>query len=244
MADLARDAGADIRVGASVKSIQYNDKGDQVTGVTYTENNEQKTILATDIIVSAGPWTSKIYPEAPISALRAHSVTIRPTRPVSAYALFTEIKLPTGFSRTDEMLKSKGRHQQVVTPEIYARPKNEVYACGEGDQIVPLPESSDLVEVDESRCQDIVDYVGSISDELREGEVTARQACYLPNVHAGRSNGPLIGPTHVKGLWMATGHTCWGIQNGPGTGKLMSEFILDGKAKSASVKGLDPRLVL
>ena len=37
---------------------------------------------------------------------------------------------------------------------------------------------------------------------------------------------------------------CWGIQNGPGTGKLVSEFVLDGEAKSAKVKGLDPRIVL
>lgn len=98
--------------------------------------------------------------------------------------------------------------------------------------------------MDESRCQDIVDHVSSISDELRDGEVTARQACYLPNVHASGAGGPLIGPTHTKGLWLAAGHTCWGIQNGPGTGKLMSEFVFDGKAKSAKVQGLDPKILL
>ncbi|KAG9916587.1 hypothetical protein KCV05_g12074, partial [Aureobasidium melanogenum] len=108
--------------------------------------------------------------------------------------------------------------------------------------MVPLPKSSDLVEVDEQRCQDIVDYVSSISDELRDGEVTARQACYLPNVQGG--NGPLIGHTGVKGLLIAAGHTCWGIQNGPGTGKLISEFVFDGAAKSAKISSLDPRMVM
>ena len=43
---------------------------------------------------------------------------------------------------------------------------------------------------------------------------------------------------------LAAGHTCWGIQNGPGTGKLVGEFVFDGEAKSAKVKGLDPRIVL
>ncbi|KAL8748430.1 MAG: hypothetical protein Q9184_007308 [Pyrenodesmia sp. 2 TL-2023] len=94
-----------------------------------------------------------------------------------------------------------------------------------------------------ARCQDIIDYVSSISDELRDGVVTVRQACYLPNVEAA-SAGPLIGPTGVKGLLLAAGHTCWGIQNGPATGKLMSEFVFDGRATSARIGSLDPRKTL
>lgn len=69
-----------------------------------------------------------------------------------------------------------------------------------------------------------------------------KQACYLPSVVGG--NGPLIGETGVRGLLMATGHTCWGIQNSCATGKLISEFVFDGKAKSAKIGGLDPRTVL
>ena len=41
---------------------------------------------------------------------------------------------------------------------------------------------------------------------------------------------------------MATGHTCWGIQNSCATGKVMSEFVFEGKARSAGVKACDPRL--
>lgn len=242
MAQLAQDAGAEFtfgsvtnidRTGGAVKSVTYNDKA----------TSETHTIPATDVIISAGPWTRNIYPPAPISALRAHSVTIRPSKPISAYALFTEISLPPNFGRTDTFQKSKRAHSKQVTPEIYARPNNEAYACGEGDAMVPLPKTTADVVTDDARCQDIIDYVSSISDELRDGEVTARQACYLPNVQAS-SGGPLIGETGVKGLLMAAGHTCWGIQNGPGTGKLISEFVFDGKAKSANIGSLDPRKVL
>ncbi|KAF2156296.1 FAD dependent oxidoreductase [Myriangium duriaei CBS 260.36] len=244
MADLARDAGADIKVGARVKSIKYNEKGDKVTGISYINKEDGQTVelAASDVVVSAGPWTSKVYPSAPIAPLRAHSVTIKPTRLVSPYCLFTSIKLPAGFGQTDEARRSKRGKSEIVTPEIYAR-QTEIYACGEGDRLVPLPESTDLVEVDEKRCQDVVDYVCSISDELRDGEVTARQACYLPNVTRGPGH-PMIGPTKIAGLWMCAGHTCWGIQNGPGSGKLMSEFVFDGAAKSANIKQMDPRLVL
>ncbi|KAK5104469.1 hypothetical protein LTS08_002358 [Lithohypha guttulata] len=144
-----------------------------------------------------------------------------------------KVDLPKNFK---EGTKSKA---MSVTPEIYARPNNELYACGEGDHQVPLPETSAEVEVDDKRCQDIVDYCASFSDEMRDGEVLVRQACYLPQVEYG--NGPLIGRTRTKGVWLAAGHTCWGIQNGPATGKLMSEFILDGEAKSANINALDPR---
>lgn len=242
IAELAKEKGASIILG-SVSSIDKSDG--QVRSVTYTdkETSESHTIPATDVIISAGPWTRSIHPPAPISALRAHSVTIRPSEPISAYALFTDISLPSNFGQTDTFLKSQSKHGKEVSPEIYARPNNEAYACGEGDTLVPLPKTTDEVVTDDARCQDIIDYVSSISDELRDGEVTARQACYLPDVQVA-SGGPLIGETGVKGLLMAAGHTCWGIQNGPGTGKLISEFVFDGNAKSADVRALDPSKVL
>lgn len=237
MADLARQAGADIRIHAPVDKINFSPSGSAVESVTYTDkspqgSNESHTLPATDIILAAGPWTQRLFPSAPIDALRAHSVTIRPSRPVSAYCLFTEIRL-------------KGpKGSETVSPEIYARPNNEVYACGEGDRTVPLPSLSSDVSVDESRCDEIAAHVGAVSAELRGGEITAKQACYLPNVSSGRSSGPLIGKTGIEGLVLAAGHTCWGIQNGPGTGKLVGEFVFEGEAKSAKIKGLDPRLCL
>ena len=229
MAALAEEKGVNIVYGSATK-ISKSDDG-AVSAVEYKEkeSGEQKKLDADTVILTAGPWTREVWPAAPISALRAHSVTIKPTRDVSAYALFTNIEIPKGG----------GKRGKTVTPEIYARPNQEVYACGEGDQLIPLPKSTDLVQVDESRCQDIVDQVGSISNELRDGEVTARQACYLPNV--SRGSGPLIGETSVKGLLMGAGHTCWGIQNGPGTGKCLSELVWEGQVKSAKLGSLDPR---
>ncbi|KAK5097356.1 hypothetical protein LTR70_002598 [Exophiala xenobiotica] len=233
MARLAEEKGVSVVIGKCEKVLV---EGGQVRGVQYKEkeSGQEKTIDGvTDVIVTAGPWSKKVWPGAPIGNLRAHSVCIRPSRPVSAYCLFTDIDLPKNFK---EGVKSRAMN---VTPEIYARPNNELYACGEGDHMVPLPETSADVEVDDARCQDIVDYCASFSDEMRDGEVLVRQACYLPQAEYG--GGPLVGPTRTKGVWLAAGHTCWGIQNGPGTGKLMSEYIFDGEATSANVSGLDPR---
>lgn len=231
MADLAQEKGVEVVLGSvtgiigegEVKEVRYTDK----------ESGEEKSINATDVVVTAGPWSKTVWPGAPISNTRAHSVTIRPSREVSGYCLFTQLGLPKNFK---EGAKSKAN---FVTPEIYARPNNELYACGEGDHLVPLPKSTVEVEVDESRCQDIIDYCASFSDEMKDGEVLVRQACYLPLVETG--GGPLIGPTNTKGVWIATGHTCWGICNSAATGKLMSEYLLDGKPTSANINSLDPR---
>ncbi|ORY10544.1 FAD dependent oxidoreductase [Clohesyomyces aquaticus] len=231
MASLSEEAGVEIVYG-SATSISQDATG-AVEAVTYKAkgSGEVRKIEADTVILTAGPWTGGVWKDAPIEALRAHSVTIRPSREVSAYALFTSIKMGDG--------KGKGRKGKMVTPEIYARPNNEVYACGEGDTLIPLPPSTDLVQIDTSRCEDIIEQVQSISDELRDGEVTARQACYLPNVTRG--GGPLIGETNVKGLLMGAGHTCWGIQNGPATGKCLSEIVWEGGVKSADLRSLDPR---
>ena len=242
MAQLAEEKGVNIilgsvldidKSGGAVKSVTYQDK----------ETSQRHTIPASDVILSVGPWTKSLYPSAPITSTRAHSVTIKSKTPISPYALFTEISLPSGFGRTDQFVKSQKAHRKMVTPEIYARPEDEAYCCGEGDTMVPLPSTTADVVTDESRCQDIIDHVSSISDQLRDGEVTVRQACYLPSNQGGNGH-PLIGETGIKGLLMAAGHTCWGIQNGPGTGKCISEFVFDGKAKSAKIADLNPRNVL
>jgi glycine/D-amino acid oxidase-like deaminating enzyme len=146
MAELAEEKGVKIVYGSATDIAQENNT---VKSVSYKsrDSGEEKTLEADTVILTAGPWTKTIWKAAPISALRAHSVTIRPSKPISAYCLFTSIDLPS----------PNPRRTTTVTPEIYARPNNEVYACGEGDHLIPLPTSSDLVKCDESRCQDIVD---------------------------------------------------------------------------------------
>ncbi|MBE3043714.1 FAD-binding oxidoreductase [Candidatus Bathyarchaeota archaeon] len=107
---------------------------------------------------------------------------------------------------------------------------------------MPLPETADLVQIDESQCDDLVAYISAVSPQLRGAPVTARQACYLPrHMRFGKERGPIIGPTSERGVWVAAGHTCWGIQNGPGTGCLMAEWVFEGAATSARVAKLDPR---
>ncbi|CAH2352050.1 putative oxidoreductase Tda3p [[Candida] railenensis] len=221
-----------------VEEIKYSMETGQATGVIYKPSsskaatvdtvNERIELGGDQIVLSVGPWTSKILPDCPISGLRAHSITVAPFKdqPVSPYAIFTELKTgPTTY----------------ISPEIYAR-HDEVYVCGEGDSAVDVPETTDDVEVVKSKCDELFRQVGKVSPNLKRGHILKRQACYLPVLDVPSSSGPLIGETNVENLFLCSGHSCWGINNAPGTGKIMSELLLDGVCTSADISGLDPSL--
>lgn len=220
-----------------VKEIEYSIESGSATGVKYEptsikdSDNVKDNIIelsGDQIVMTVGPWTSKILPDCPISGLRAHSITVAPFKdqPVSPYAIFTEFKKDS---------------TSYISPEIYAR-QDEVYICGEGDSAVDVPETTDDVEVVTAKCDDLFDEVSKFSPNLRKGRILKRQACYLPVLEVPTSSGPLIGETNVNNLYLCSGHSCWGINNAPGSGKIMSELLLDGKAKSARISSLDPSL--
>lgn len=230
MMELAAENGVKLRRGSAICIAVESGR---VTGVRYTDTErEEQLVPATHVILAAGAWSPTLLSSLPISATRAHSVTFRPKPGVdiAPYVLFTDIKLP------------RGHH---ASPEIYARPDNEVYACGPGDDST-LPGNVDDVEVDQTACESIREQVVSIAPKLREGTVEKRQACFLPTVSHRGGGGPIIGEakTVAKGLYIATGHTCWGICNAPGTAKVMAELVLDGKASPRKLKRLDPSYFL
>jgi glycine/D-amino acid oxidase-like deaminating enzyme len=228
MLHLAQEAGTKLVTGRATSIEHHNGS---VTGVRYIDvDGVESMVPATHAIVAAGAWSPRIVPKLPLGYTRAHSVVIRtaPDVPIAPYALFTEIDFPN----------AKGSIESV-SPEIYARPDGTVYACGSGDD-APLPESVDDVHCEVAACDAIVDQVKSISKELREGDVCARQACYLPQVTVG--SGPIIGEAVkvARGLIIATGHTCWGICNAPGTAKAVTELIMEGGISCADLNRLSP----
>ncbi|ODA79858.1 hypothetical protein RJ55_05455 [Drechmeria coniospora] len=242
MAELARQGGVRLMTWAKVTKLVSSKSGVQAVEYLDRQTGETRELRdVTDIVVTAGPWTGRVLPRSKVEGLRAHSVVYEAT--VSPYAVFTDIQLPNDFVPEHRArLGQRRTHRGSVDPEIYARPFGEVYACGEPDTAVPLPETADEVEVDEGQCDDITSYIATVSPVIGAAPIKAKQACYLPrHMRFGQESGPLLGKTTVPGLWVAAGHTCWGIQNGPATGKLMSEYILDGRAKSANVEKLDPR---
>ncbi|TFK67647.1 FAD dependent oxidoreductase [Pluteus cervinus] len=231
MATLAKEEGVRFVRGKAL-SIHYGEG--RVTGVEYEDKTSvdrlKQLITASHVVLAAGAWSPQLLASLPIEATRAHSVTIlpRPGVAIAPYVLFTEISVP---------LPRGGRIK--ASPEIYARPDGEVYACGPGDDS-PLPDCVDEVEVSEAACNTVYEHVASISKELKEGEITKRQACFLPTVSTG--GGPIVGEAVqlAKGLVIATGHTCWGICNAPGTALAVSELIMEGQIRCGNLRSLYP----
>lgn len=218
MCELAQEKGVAVVKGKVTSVLTAHGR---VTGVAFLKPGSEhaEELPATHVIVCAGAWSPAIVPGLPISTTRAHSITVHPNTHISAYVLFTEITLSSGLDRL----------------EIYARPNNEIYVCGSGDDC-PLPETVDDVEVDVEACKSIHIQASSISKEIRDGTLDKQQACFLP------LGGPILGHASniSKGLYIAAGHTCWGICNAPGTGLAMSELIMDGKITCAPLKKLAP----
>ncbi|CCJ30611.1 unnamed protein product [Pneumocystis jirovecii] len=179
-----------------------------------------KTIYADYVVITAGPWTGQLYPKIPITGYRSHSILVNVDVPLSPHALFTNIKLKNG---------------RPVSPEIYAR-KDELYICGNSDSFA-LPSSAEDVEVNYASCETLKTWVDELSTPIKNGVVKKMQACYLP-VCTSNTSGPLI--TKIReGLYLGAGHGCWGISNGPGTGKILSEMILDGAVLSIDLSSPD-----
>ncbi|GFZ18765.1 FAD-dependent oxidoreductase family protein [Actinidia rufa] len=80
----------------------------------------------------------------------------------------------------------------------------------------------------------------TVLSHLRVGEATvkAEQACFLP---CTEDCVPVIGEVPgVKVCYVATGHSCWGILNGPATGAAVAELILDGRSSIVDLSPFSP----
>jgi FAD dependent oxidoreductase len=119
-------------------------------------------------------------------------VLIKPSHPISAHLIFTEISFllrhncqvksgkAEGCGRPPRKRVRKEPPPEKQSFELHPRPNNKVYTCGEGDFRVPLFKTTAEVGVSRGYCQGIVRYAASVSEEIRCGDVTKIQACYLP----------------------------------------------------------------
>ncbi|KAG8821918.1 hypothetical protein FRC17_009702, partial [Serendipita sp. 399] len=193
---------------------------------------------STDVVFAAGPWTAslaeKLLGSKADAALDIEpspcstSVIFRPSIPLTPHALFTEVRLPSGES---------------TSPEFYPRPDGTLYICGDRSDPLrqrPLTEKATDATPSEFAIRNHTERLELIGSGLKGAEIVKTQACFRPE---SKRNRPIIGKLTaggLQGVWIASGHSVWGICNGPGTGKVMAELILDGEASSADIKRLKP----
>jgi len=149
-------------------------------------------------------------------------VIFRNEEPISPQALFVELEAEDGT---------------VHAPEIFPRPDGTTYVCGlPGEAALPADPSD--VAPDSGAYETLRAMTARLSPKLAAGELLAAQTCYRPVVQDGL---PLIGRVPgVAGAYVATGHSVWGMLNGPATGEAMAELIVDGTASTVDIAPFDP----
>jgi glycine/D-amino acid oxidase-like deaminating enzyme len=215
----AETLGVKLRIGTA-KGFRFN-SNNTVTGVLVDED-----YLDCDaVVIAMGPWSGEVTKwfngklTVPIKSYRTHSIILSPKMEISAHCLFTYVA--DGTSATDI--------------EIYPRPDGTIYICGQTDE-TPLPDDPGKIVPNPESCLKLKKLGGVISPVIKNAEIIKEQVCYLPISGSGM---PILGRL-MDGVYIATGHSCWGILNAPVTGLAMSELIIDGKANSVDLSHFKP----
>jgi len=201
--------GAKCISGVTVKGIDV--KGGQVTGV----RTNQGRISAPVIVNAAGPWSGVITEMAgfniPLVPLRRQWLTTTPLPALSANFPFV-----IDFERS-----------------LYFHPEGEGLLTGMSnpDEIPGFDQSIDP-EWELTHMEAAIARLPM----LETAGVMSRLAGLYENTPDSH---PIYGSTPVEGFFIVTGFSGHGFMHGPISGLLMSEIILDGKAKTLDVSQLD-----
>jgi glycine/D-amino acid oxidase-like deaminating enzyme len=207
---------------ATVAGLSRSSDGAAVTGVTLADG---RNIAADAVVLALGPWSllAAQWIEVPaIYGLKGHSLIFKPDRPLPPEAVFAEVY---------------GEDGDVHTPEIVSRADGTVYVCG-----LPgrggLPVDPSQVHPEEGGCEKLRDITLRLVPALKDAEIIAEQACYRPVTADGL---PLIGPIgQCRGVYLATGHSVWGMLNAPGTAEALADVMLGGESAEVSLAPFSP----
>ncbi|KAF4364633.1 hypothetical protein G4B88_028556 [Cannabis sativa] len=219
--------GVEIVIG-KVERVELEEKEEGRVHSVVLEGG--RVIESNAVVLALGPWSGKFELLSclfRVSGLKAHSIVLEPKEPglITPHALFLSYYPSNGGKPLD--------------PEVYPRPTGEVYICGMSAE-EDVPEDPEQIIGKPESIQALKRVASSVSSHLREGEarVKAEQACFLPCTDDGL---PIIGELPgINGCYVATGHSCWGILNGPATGAAMAELVLKGRAAIVDLSPFSP----
>lgn len=224
----AQANGAELRIG-QVSGVLRSDDGTMAQGVELVDGT---TVEADAVVIAMGPWSvlaTGWLPLPPVHAYKGHSViyetgnSIYETgNSVPPEALFLEYQTSSGA---------------VLTPEFFPRTDGTTYVAYSATQDT-LPLDPADVTPDERSIEGLEAVCEQVSPALNRAAIRVRQACYRPVTDDGL---PLIGKAPgVAGAYVGTGHSVWGVLNGPATGEALAELIVDGAAHTTSLRAFDP----
>src|SRR3954447_5351378 len=216
----AEAQGAELRIG-QVTGLLREQSGAKMTGVQV----DGEVMEADAVVIAMGPWSilaKRWLPLPGVFGLKGHSLVFETGTRIPPEALFLECQEGMGASSS---------------PEVFPRANGTTYVCAISSK-GPLPVDPAAVMPDPGAIQRLQAICAQLSPVLAESKVLAQQACYRPVTQDGL---PLIGPVPgLKGAYVATGHSVWGILNAPATGEAMAELIVEGGARTLDLSPFDP----
>ncbi len=211
-------------VNGKVSGLDFDASNRKIRGVIVDGE-----VMATDAaIIAMGPWSILAcrWLQLPaVYGIKGHSLVFDYT-PANPRALFVELETKTG---------------EFEAPEIMPRTDGTTYVCGlSSPEALPMDPAE--VDVDDGSPEKLRDMAAAVSKELGSASILAKQACFRPVTEDGI---PLIGKVDgVEGAYVATGHSVWGMLNGPATGEAVTELIVDGRATTVDIAPFDPQRLL
>ena len=176
------------------------------------------------VVIAMGPWSvlaSRWLALPTVYGVKGHSLIFRTDGTALQDALFLEVE----------------NEGEVLTPEIFPRADGTVWACAISST-PPLPVDPAEVAADTGAHARLEALCRALVPALRESPIVARQACFRPLTEDGL---PLLGAVAgAPGVYVATGHSVWGMLNAPASGEAMAELIFDGAASRVDLRRFDP----
>jgi sarcosine oxidase subunit beta len=205
----ARELGVRVAMETELLGVQL--EHDRVASVTTNRGQ----ISCEQLVDAAGPWAATVGQlvglDIPILPVRRQMVT---TSPIA--------ELPPDFPFVIDFARS-----------LYFHPEGEGLLTGMSNPDQPagfdqtIDEDWELAALEAAmRRMPLLEKAGRLASWAGLYEVT-------PDAH------PIFGPTEIDGFWIVAGFSGHGFMHGPVAGKLMSEFILEGRAHTVDVSMLD-----
>ena len=222
--DAARARGAELRHGR-VTGLARRAAGSSGTTVDGVEVDGE-VLRADAVVIALGPWSllaAEWLPLPPLYPDRGHSLVFDTGSDIPPASLFVEYPDETG---------------NILSPELFVRADGTTYVTlGTGGG--PLPLDPSLVEPVPEMLSLLERICERISPVLTPSRIVQRTACFRP---VSPDSLPVIGPLQdVDGAYIASGHSVWGMLNGPATGEALAELIVEGVAHSTDLTPFDPR---
>jgi sarcosine oxidase subunit beta len=195
--------------------------GVEVTGITVSGGNVEEVqtslggVRTRTVLNVAGPWSNQIGRmagvEIPVAPLRRQMFTTNPLKEV-----------PEDFPFVIDFAKSLYFHREGQGLLIGMSNQHETPGYDQN-----VDEDFELVNLE------------AAIERMPLVEKASRAAHWAGLYEVTADAHPIYGGTDVKGFFLCTGFSGHGFMHGPISGKLMSEWIIDGKFSSVDVSMLD-----